>query len=169
MPSVEPSPPLRLSRVSLPDDMEIRNGILYVTSASDRSVRAYRIEPNGFLPEEQDSRTATEQYYSDIVLDGNTLYAAAYNEGRIDLYTIEPDGMLPGDKPYYSTKGDTASYPSHMIVNDGILYVTQSGLNRVDAFVVGGDGLLTKYPTSSTRPAPGDSVPLDLVLYDTNN
>lgn len=165
-PLAEPQDPS--NQVSLPDDMEIRNGIVYVTSASDRSVRAYRIQPNGYLPAYQDSRTATEEYYSDILLDGNMLYAAAYNEGRIDLYTIEPDGMLPGEKPVFSTKGDPTSYPSHMAMNGGILYVTQSGLDRVDAFVLGTNGLPPKYPSSSTDPGSPDSAPLDLVLYDTN-
>jgi len=165
-PLSEPQEPS--NRVSLPDDMEIRDGIVYVTSASDRSVRAYRIEPNGFLPQKQDSRTATEEYYSDILLDGDTLYAAAYNAGRIDLYTIEPDGMLPGEKPIFSTREDPASYPSHMIMNNGILYVTQVGLNRVDAFVLGANGLPTDFPSSSTDPGPQNSAPLDLVLYDIN-
>ena len=153
--------------ISLPDDIEIRDHILYVTSASDRSIRAYRILPNGFLPGTYDSRTDSEEYYSDILLDGDTLYAAAYNAGRIDLYTMDPDGMLPKLGPFYTTGGDPASYPSKMVMNDGILYVAQAGLNRVDAYVLGADGLPTAYPTSSTASI-DDSLPLDIVLHQLN-
>jgi len=165
-PRAEPQEPA--DNISLPDDIEIRDNILYVTSASDRSVRAYIIQPNGFLSGKQDSRTGTEEYYSDILLDGNTLYAAAYNAGRIDLYTIEPDGMLPGDGPFFRTKADPASYPSRMIMNDGILYVAQAGLNRVDAYVLDANGFPPNFPSSSTTPFPGQSLPLDLALYELN-
>lgn len=162
-PESEPQDPV--DNISLPDDIEIRDGILYVTSASDRSIRAYIIQPNGFLAGEQDSRTATEEYYSKIMLDGDTLYAAAYNKGRIDLYDVDPDGMLPHRGPFYSTQHDTASYPSTMLMKDGILYVAQAGLDRVDAYVLGNDGLPPRFPTSSTTPARGESFPLDIVLY----
>ncbi|MFN2427883.1 MAG: beta-propeller fold lactonase family protein [Candidatus Binatia bacterium] len=154
--------------ISLPDDIEIRDGVLYVTSAGDRSIRAYIIQPNGFLGGKQDSRTGTEEYYSDILLDGDTLYAAAYNAGRIDLYNILPDGMLTPQGPFRSTKSDPASFPSQMTMRGGILYVTQAGLNRVDAYVLDANGLPTQFPSSSTTPLQGASLPLDLALHELN-
>jgi len=155
-----------VDRIALPDDLEIRDGILYVTSASDRSVRAYRIQLNGLLPTDEDSRTKSEEYYSDIMLDGHTLYAAAYNAGRIDLYTIDDNGMLPEEPPFRRTQDDPASYPAHLLMNDGILYVAQAGLDRVDAYVLDSSGLPPVYPSSSTNPAPsGRSYPLNLALF----
>ena len=151
--------------IGLPDDIVIRNGILYVTSAGDKTIRAYTLLPNGFLPGDQTSRTKGEEYYSDILLDGNTLYAAAYNAGRIDLYTIAADGQLPEESPFRKTQEDPESYPAHMLMSGGILYVAQAGLNRVDAYVLDGNGLPPAYPSSSTKPAPGDSFPLNLALY----
>jgi 6-phosphogluconolactonase (cycloisomerase 2 family) len=154
-------------RIALPEDMAIRQGILYVTSASDRSIRAYRIQEGGFLAGEEDSRTASEEYYSDIFLDGDTLYAAAYNAGRIDLFTVDPDGMLPEEKPFFETKADPSSYPARIEMFRGILYVTQAGHNRLDAYVLGQSGLPTLYPSSSTTPTP-DSLPLDIAFYELN-
>jgi 6-phosphogluconolactonase (cycloisomerase 2 family) len=154
--------------IALPDDIEIRDNVLYVTSASDQSIRAYRILPNGFLPGDYNSRTKGEEYYSDIMFDGDTLYAAAYNAGRIDLYAVSPNGMLPEEKPFRRTQDDPSSYPAHMLMNGGILYVAQAGLNRIDAYVLDGNGLPPTYPSSSTTPAPGDSYPLNLALYELN-
>lgn len=156
--------------IALPDDIEIRDGVLYVTSASDQSIRAYKLLPNGFLPGDYTSRTKGEEYYSDILFDGNTLYAAAYNAGRIDLYSVSPNGQLPEEKPFRETQEDPSSYPAHMLMNGGILYVAQAGLNRVDAYVLDGNGLPPAYPSSSTTPAPApiDSYPLNLALYHLN-
>ncbi len=152
-------------RIALPDDMEIRDGILYVTSGSDRSIRAYRIQANGFLAGEEDSRTKTEEYYSDIFLDGDTLYASAYNAGRIDLYAVDPDGMLPEEKPFFSTQEDPSQYPAKMVMLRGILYVTAAGHNRLDAYVLGPNGIPPRYPTSSTSPTQ-DALPLDMAVLE---
>ncbi|MBI5504148.1 MAG: hypothetical protein HY899_05080 [Deltaproteobacteria bacterium] len=157
-----------IDAISLPDDMEIRDNILYVTSAGDRAIRAYRILADGTLPAEQDSRTKAAQYYSSIVLDGTTLYASAYNAGRIDLFTVADDGMLPEEPPFASTKDDPSSYPARMVLRGGILYVAQAGLDRVDAYVIGPDKLPPEYPSSSTVLAPGDSFPSDIVAYELN-
>lgn len=154
--------------IGLPDDMEIRDNILYVTSGSDKSVRAYRLQPNGYLLGEEDSRTQTEEYYSDILLSGDRLYAAGYNVGRIDVYQVSANGMLPEESPILKTQDDPAAYPSAMILHGGILYVAQGGLNRVDAYVLDGDGMPPFYPSSSTKPAPGDSLPLGMVMYELN-
>lgn len=163
-PIAEPAEPY--DAISLPDDIEIRDDILYVTSASDRAIRAYRIDSAGFIGDDYDSRTKNEEYYSNILLSGDTLYALAYNAGRIDLYHVDDDGMLPEEKPYLKTQGDPSSYPSRMILDDGILYVAQAGHDRVDAYVLNQAGEPSRYPTSSTSPAPdGESYPLDLVLY----
>jgi hypothetical protein len=151
--------------IALPDDIAIRDDILYVTSASDRAIRAYRIQVNGFLAGEEDSRTASEEYYSDIFLDGDTLYAAAYNAGRIDLYNVSPDGMLPEEKPFFRTHEDPSSNPAKMIMHRGILYVTAAGHNRLDAYVLGADNIPSEFPTSSTRPT-ADSLPLDIALLE---
>lgn len=151
--------------IGLPDDMEIRDEILYVTSAGDRSIHAYKLLPNGYLPGDEDSKTASQDYYADLLLDGNHLYAASYNIGRIDLYSIDANGMLPEQPPFYQTKDDPESYPSSMLLYGGILYVTQGGLNRVDAYVLGNDGLPSTYPSSSTKPAPGMSLPLHMVMH----
>jgi 6-phosphogluconolactonase (cycloisomerase 2 family) len=151
--------------IALPEDIAIRDGILYVTSASDRSIRAYRIQTNGFLAGEEDSRTKSEEYYSDIFLDGDTLYAAAYNAGRIDLYNVDPDGMLPEEAPFFKTQEDPTSYPARMIMHRGILYVTAAGHNRIDAYVLGSDGIPPRYPTSSTT-SRRDSLPLDMALLE---
>ena len=154
-------------RISLPDDMEIRDGVLYVTSSGDRSVRAYRIGPNGFLEGEEDSRTASEDYYSGLLLDGDTLYASAYSSGRIDLYAIDDDGMLPEVEPFRRTQEDPASYPADLLMHGGILYVAQAGLDRVDAFVLDGEGLPPAFPTSSTRPqGDGESFPIDIAVHE---
>jgi hypothetical protein len=152
-------------RIALPDDIAIRDGVLYVTSASDRSIRAYRIQANGFLAGEEDSRTKSEEYYSDIFLDGDTLYAAAYNAGRVDLYDVSPDGMLPEEKPFFRTHEDPSSYPAKIIMHRGILYVTASGHNRLDAYVLGSSNIPSSFPTSSTD-AIGQSLPLDMVLVE---
>lgn len=160
----EPAEPY--DAISLPDDIEIRDDVLYVTSASDRAIRAYRIDAAGFIGNDFDSRTKTEEYYSDFLLSGDTIYAAAYNAGRIDLYDIDPDGMLPEEKPFAKTQGDPAAYPSQLILDDGILYVAQAGHDRIDAYVLNQAGVPSAYPTSSTTPAVGvDSLPLDIVLY----
>jgi 6-phosphogluconolactonase (cycloisomerase 2 family) len=151
--------------VSLADDMIIRNGILYVTSGSDRSIRAYTLQPEGQVPDDHDSRTDNEEFYSDILISGDTLYAAAYNAGRIDLYEIEPDGMLRRTGPFDKTEDDPEAYPSKMVINDGILYVAQAGLNRVDAYALSSQGVPPNFPTSSTSPAPGRSYPLDIALH----
>jgi 6-phosphogluconolactonase (cycloisomerase 2 family) len=151
--------------VSLADDMIIRNGILYVTSGSDRSIRTYTLRANGEVPDDNDSRTESEEFYSDIFIQGDILYAAAYNAGRVDLYTIEPDGMLRKDGPFDETNDDPASYPSKLLINDGILYVAQAGLDRVDAFALDNDGRPSNFPTSSTAPGPDRSYPLDIALY----
>ncbi len=151
--------------VSLPDDIIIRDDILYVTSAADRSIHAYNILSDGTLPGDQDSRTKTEEYYSSIVLDGSTMYATAYNAGRIDLYTVSADGMLPEELPFAKTHADPAAYPARMALVGGILYVAQAGLDRVDAYVIGSDKLPPEYPSSSTEPAPGNSFPTDIVAY----
>ncbi|MFN2375820.1 MAG: beta-propeller fold lactonase family protein [Candidatus Binatia bacterium] len=161
----EAEPQVPQDRIALPEDIVIRDNILYVTSASDISIRAYRIQPNGFLAGEEDSRTRNEEFYSDILLDGDTLVAAAYNAGRIDFYTISPNGMLPEERPFLKTQQDPSSYPAHMIMADGILYVAQAGLDRIDAYALDGDGLPPRYPTSSTTPARGDSLPLHLAMY----
>jgi hypothetical protein len=152
-------------RIALPEDMAIRQDVLYVTSASDRAIRAYRIQPNGFLGGEEDSRTKSEEYYSDIFLEGDTLYAAAYNAGRIDLYTVDPDGMLPEEAPFFKTQADPSSYPARMILHRGILYVTTAGHNRLDAYVLGSNGIPPPFPTSSTTPT-RDSLPLDIALLE---
>jgi len=154
-------------RIALPEDMAIRDNILYVTSASDRSVRAYRIQPNGFLAGEEDSRTSSEDYYTDIFLEGNTLYAAAYNAGRVDLYTISPDGMLPEEKPFFKTQEDPSSYPARLIMHQGILYVASAGHNRLDAYVLDSNGIPSPFPTSSTTPTQ-NSLPLDIALHELN-
>ncbi len=162
--AAEPAEPY--DSISLPDDIEIRDDILYVTSASDRCIRAYRIDAAGFIGNDYDSRTKTEEYYSDILLAGDTLYATAYNAGRIDLYDVDANGMLPEEKPFVKTQGDPSSYPSQMVLDDGILYVAQAGHNRVDAYVLNQNGEPPAYPSSSTTPAPDvESLPLDLVLY----
>lgn len=150
--------------VALPDDLEIRDGVLYVTSGSDRTVHAYRIRPDGLLPADEDSRTAAAEFYSDILLDGQNLYAAAYNAGRIDVYDVDADGMLPEAGPVARTQFDPASYPAKMRLDAGVLYVAQAGLGRIDAYVLDGDGMPPTYPSSSTRALDG-SYPLDLVLY----
>ena len=151
--------------LSLPDDMIIRNDILYVTSGSDKAIRAYRLQGGGFLPAEHTSRTNTEEFYSDILIEGDRLYAAAYNAGQIDLYRIEPDGMLGGEPPIRSTQNDPQTYPSKMVLNDGVLYVAQAGIDRIDAYVLDGSGEPTKYPTSSTRQQLDPSYPLDIVIH----
>jgi 6-phosphogluconolactonase (cycloisomerase 2 family) len=151
--------------IALPEDIAIRDGILYVTSASDRSIRAYRIQPNGFLAGEEDSRTKSEEYYSDIFLEGDTLYAAAYNAGRIDLFNVSPDGMLPEEAPFFKTQADPTSYPARMILHRGILYVTTAGHNRIDAYVIGSNGIPPMYPTSSTTPT-ANSLPLDIAIHE---
>jgi 6-phosphogluconolactonase (cycloisomerase 2 family) len=153
--------------IALPDDIEIRDNILYVTSASDRCIRAYRIQSNGFIAGEEDSRTRGEEYYSNFFLEGDILYGAAYNAGRIDMYHVDPDGMLPEEKPFYKTQDDPSSFPARMVHFNGILYVTASGLNRIDAYALGTDGRPPQFPTSSTRSIE-DSLPLDLALYQTN-
>lgn len=154
-----------LDGISLPDDIFIRDEILYVTSASDRGVRAYHIHDDGFIGGEEDSRTKSEDFYSDIMIDGDTLYAAAYSSGRIDLYSVKANGMLPEEAPFFETADDPASYPARMLMHGGILYVAQAGLDRVDAYVLGINGLPPQYPSSSTTPAPGNSFPVDLVIH----
>lgn len=154
--------------VSLPDDIVIRDDVLYVTSAGDRSVHAYKIRRDGTLPTDENSRTARETFYSSILLDDDTLYAAAYTDGRIDLFNVSDDGMLPEEAPFATTRADPASYPARMALHGGILYVAQAGLDRVDAYVIGIDKLPPEFPSSSTEPAPGDSFPTDIVAYELN-
>lgn len=152
--------------VALPDDIEIRNKILYVTSGSDKSIRAYKIAPNGYLPGDYNSRTATEEFYADILLNGDLLYAAAYNVGRVDVYHIDPDGMLPEVAPFLKTQADPGAYPARILRNGGILYVAQAGLNRIDAYVLDANGLPPAFPSSSTKPQSDDDLPLDMALYE---
>lgn len=154
--------------IALPDDIEIRNHILYVTSGSDKSIRAYRLQADGYMLGDYDTRTQTEEYYADLLLDGNLMYTAAYNAGRIDVYNVQPNGMFEEVGPIFRTQQDPAAYPSRLIQNGGILYVAQAGLNRVDAYVLDGNGLPPTFPTSSTKAAPVDSLPLDMVLHELN-
>jgi 6-phosphogluconolactonase (cycloisomerase 2 family) len=156
--------------IALPDDIEIRDGFLYVTSASDKSIRAYRLMNNGFLPGDYNSRTKTEEYFSDMVLSGNILYTSAYDKGQIDLFTINPGGSLPEEPPFAQTQDDPQSFPSQMLLNDGILYVAQAGWNRVDAYVLNAQGVPPAYPSSSTRPASKNELlfPLGMALYNLN-
>jgi hypothetical protein len=154
--------------IALPDDIIVHEGTLYVTSASDRSVRAYKLLPNGFLPGDETSRTRSEEYYEDILIENDILYAAAYNAGRVDLYAINPGGSLPEDPPFYSTFADTAAFPISMVIKGGILYVAQGGLNRIDAYVLDGAGRPSQFPSSSTSPPPGaqQSFPVSIALAE---
>ena len=151
--------------IPLPDDIVIRGDVLYITSSGDRSVRAYELNDNAFLPGDYSSRTASVEYYENIMLSGNQLYAAAYNAGRIDVFSIDADGMLPEEKQLFSTHGDPGAYPADMVLDEGVLYVAQGGLNRVDAYVLGSDGFPSDYPTSSTGPTDEETYPISLALY----
>jgi len=154
--------------IALPDDLVFHNNIIYVTSAGDKSIRAYKLVAGGFLPTDQSSRTETEEYYEDILIENGLLYAAAYNAGRIDLYHIESDGMLNHNTPFSRTEEDPETYPSKMEIKDGILYVSQAGINRIDAYVLDESGVPPNFPTSSTKRGPDPSFPLDIALYDLN-
>ena len=152
--------------IALPDDIETRDNVLYVTSGADRCIRAYKIQKDGYLPGDYNSRTATEEYYASLLLNGNLMYTTAYNVGRIDVYNVNPDGMLPEVAPFLKTYADPGAYPSRMILNDGILYVAQGGLNRIDAYVLDSNGLPPEYPTSSTKPQSDDDFPIDMVARE---
>ena len=152
--------------IALPDDIIVRNNVLYVTSSGDKSIHTYRLRAGGFLPPEDDSRTENEEYYEDILIEGNLLYAAAYNAGRIDTYPIEPDGSLRKQSPIERTEEDPETFPSKMEIRGGILYVAQAGIDRIDAYVLDPAGIPPNFPTSSTRRQPSQAFPLDIAFFD---
>jgi len=154
--------------ISLPDDIVIRDNILYVTSAGDRAIHEYKIREDGTLPADQNSRTEPEDFYSSILLSGDTMYVTAYNLGRVDLFQVLANGTLPEEPAFAHTHADPAAYPAKMALERGILYVAQAGLDRIDAYVMGADGMPPEYPSSSTVPAPGKSFPTDLVTLRLN-
>jgi 6-phosphogluconolactonase (cycloisomerase 2 family) len=161
----EPQDPY--DRIALPDDIVIRDGTLYVTSASDKSIRAYTLNASGFPGDEETSRTKGQDYYADILLDGDLMYTAGYTNGRVDLYNINPDGSLDEEEPFFNTIEDPSSYPSHLIKHEGILYVAQAGWNRIDAYALDARGVPSPYPISSTTPAPDiTSYPLSMALFE---
>jgi len=137
-------------------DLLHNNGILYAIEQDDRRLVTFTILESGLLPYDFDSKTAQQQAYAYLALDGdNRLYASAFNAGRIDLYLLEPDGLFTRkQKQYATTHGDTASFPTQILIDGGILYVSQMGIGRVDAYVLGSDGAPPDFPSSSTFAIP---------------
>ncbi len=149
----EPEPQLPQAFVALPDDLEVVNGVLYVTGGGDENLEAYQIRDNGLLDNLPDSRTAAREFYTHMDFYGDKVYATAFNRGKIDVYGIDPVSGQFADRaePLSSTREDTASFPTAIAIYANVLYVAQAGLGRVDAYIIGNDGLLNEFPSSSTR------------------
>ena len=137
-------------------DMLHHNGILYAIEQDDRRLVTFTILESGLLPYDFDSKTARQQAYAYLALDGDDrLYASAFNAGRIDLYLLPEDGLFARkQKSYAKTHADTASFPTQMIIDGGLLYVAQMGIGRIDAYVLGGDGAPAEFPATSTFAIP---------------
>ncbi len=151
--------------ISLADDITVRNGTLYVAGKGRRRIAAFRIRPDGLLPQNPDSETQRSGAYQDLLFNGNTLYACAFNEGRIDTYFVDPgDGSLPDSGPASSTRADETTFPVSLALRDGVLYVAQAGSDRIDAYLINPAGFPTEFPSSSTI-AVADSFPTDIEIY----
>jgi len=161
--TAEPEPQEPDTEIFRPEDMFVANGMLYSICQSHERIEAFELRSNGHPVDEWTTRTAGEQRYARLLLDGDRLYASGFSKGRIDMYVLEPDGSLPRDDPFAKTAPDAALFPIEMVLNDGILYVVQSGPGRIDAYVLGGDGAPARYPASSTD-AITRSTPLGMVL-----
>ena len=133
-------------------DMLAHNGILYAIEQDDRRLVTFTILESGLLPYDFDSKTARQQAYAFLALDGEkNLYASAFNAGRIDLFVLPDDGLFTRkQKSAAHTWSDTASFPTQILIDSGILYVSQMGIGRVDAYVLGADGAPSEFPASST-------------------
>ncbi|MFT4572717.1 MAG: hypothetical protein ACI91F_003622, partial [Candidatus Binatia bacterium] len=150
--------------VSLPDDIAVRDGVLYVTSGRDANIRAYTIFPGGLIDNEIAAETDPEDFYSDLVLNGDLIYAAAFNGGQVATYALDATTGFPLETgPIGQTKKDPESFPLGLTLEGGILYVPLGGHGRVDAFVLRADGIPPEFPSGSTIPIEG-TFPVDTVV-----
>jgi hypothetical protein len=151
--SLNPSPELQDPEARIFDckDLLEHNGILYAIEQDERRLVTFTIRENGLLPYKRDSKTAGQNAYAYLTLDGeDRLYASAFNEGRIDLFIIPPGGLFEKkQKSVAHTWSDTASFPTQMLIDNGILYVSQMGIGRIDGYVLGADGAPSEFPATS--------------------
>lgn len=159
----EPIPQSPQTRVSLPNDMVLLNGNLYIVSGDRRRIEQYDILNTGLLPRDPLTETKRIEFYSRILIVNDTIYATAFNAGRTDLYGIDPGtGAILTSKPFAKTFADVSAFTNGIMIENGILYVTLSGRDRIDAHILGADGVPATFPSSSTNAIAG-SFPNDLV------
>lgn len=150
--------------IGRPDDLVVKNGVLYVTSGDER-IEAYIIRADGLLNEDEDSQTGTGALYSELIIEGDTIYGGATFRGRIDVFDMDPTtGMFDDNEARFSTFEDPTSKPTAFRIDGGVLYVAQAGANRIDAYLLDGDGTPTLFPSGSTRAVPG-SFPTDIEIF----